>query len=42
MTIEIKKLECRKCGHKWIPRKEDIHKCPRCQSRGWQGKKEMK
>lgn len=32
MKIKIKKIRCLQCGHLWIPRKEKIKKCPRCQS----------
>jgi rubrerythrin len=33
---KIKKIyECKKCGHKWINRKEDIRQCPYCKSAYW-------
>lgn len=32
MKIKIKKIRCLQCSHQWIPRKEEIKKCPRCQS----------
>lgn len=31
------KLKCEKCGHLWLPRKEEglPIACPNCNSRGW-------
>ena len=29
------KLECKKCGHRWIPRTTDVRICPRCKSARW-------
>jgi uncharacterized OB-fold protein len=25
-------MDCKRCGHKWIPRKEDVRLCPRCKT----------
>jgi len=30
-----KKLECKRCKYKWIPRKEEIRICPNCKSPYW-------
>lgn len=32
-----KKLECLRCGHKWVPRKDDVRTCPnpKCRSVHW-------
>ena len=35
MKIRIRKLECRKCGHKWTPRRDDVRQCPKCKSVRW-------
>ena len=35
MIINIKKLCCKKCGHKWMPRQEDVRMCPKCKSVRW-------
>lgn len=32
MKIKIKKIECLKCGHLWIPRKTEIRMCPKCKT----------
>jgi len=32
MKNKIKKMNCLRCGHKWIPRKEDVRMCPKCKS----------
>ena len=29
------KLECRQCGHQWLPRTTDVRCCPACASRFW-------
>lgn len=35
--IEIHKLQCKRCGHTWIPRKDDVRICPnpKCHSAYW-------
>lgn len=35
MKIEINQLECKRCGHKWTPRKTDVRLCPNCKSAWW-------
>ena len=37
MKIKVKAVRCKRCGHKWIPRKADVHMCPRpgCRSVLW-------
>ncbi len=37
MKINIKKfqLTCKRCKHRWVPRKEDIRICPKCKSPYW-------
>jgi len=34
-NIKIPKLKCKRCGYKWIPRKEEVIVCPRCKSPYW-------
>ena len=34
--IEVPYLECKRCGHKWIPRNPKTPKvCPKCNSPYW-------
>jgi Zn finger protein HypA/HybF involved in hydrogenase expression len=35
--IRLTTLECKRCGHKWNPRKQDIKVCPnpKCHSPYW-------
>ena len=40
--IEIKKLECLRCGHQWVARKEEIRVCPKCHSAYWDKPKKEK
>jgi len=35
MKVKIYKIECKRCGHRWIPRKTDIRMCPKCKSPYW-------
>jgi len=32
IEVHVHKLNCFRCGHKWIPRKEDVRLCPKCKS----------
>ena len=38
MKIKIIELKCEKCGHKWIPKIEDVRQCPKCKSARWDEK----
>jgi predicted Zn-ribbon and HTH transcriptional regulator len=35
VELKLAFLQCKRCGHKWIPRKEDIRQCPKCKSAFW-------
>jgi Zn finger protein HypA/HybF involved in hydrogenase expression len=32
MKVKLPKIKCQKCGHVWIPKKEDVRQCPKCKS----------
>lgn len=32
MKIRIRKIECQRCWHTWVARKDDVRRCPHCQS----------
>ena len=38
MKIKIIKLKCERCGHQWVPKKEEIRQCPKCKSPWWDKK----
>lgn len=38
----MEKINCKQCGHRWIPRTEDPLECPSCKSRKWKQKKQNK
>lgn len=40
MKIKITKLKCKRCGHQWVPKKEDVRQCPKCKSVWWDKEKE--
>ena len=42
MRIQIKKVKCKRCGHEWVPRKEEIIICPKCKSPYWNRDKKEK
>lgn len=44
MKINISKfqIECKRCGHKWIPRKPEVMLCPKCKSPYWNIEKKKK
>lgn len=35
MKIKIPTLHCKRCGHNWTPRKDDVRQCPKCKSASW-------
>ena len=40
--INIPKLECKRCGHRWWPRKDDVTICPNCKSAYWDKVKKLR
>jgi Zn finger protein HypA/HybF involved in hydrogenase expression len=42
MRIGVVKLECSRCEHTWIPRKEEVVICPKCKSPYWHRKRQIK
>lgn len=32
MKIEIHKVQCKRCQHKWVPRIPELRICPKCKS----------
>jgi len=32
MKIEMDKIKCLRCGHKWYPRTPEVRICPKCKS----------
>lgn len=40
MKIKLHKFKCNRCGHVWIPRKEnEPERCPKCNSPYWNKKR---
>lgn len=39
MKVTLISLKCKRCGHKWQPRKEEIRICPKCKSPYWDRKR---
>ena len=35
MKPKLIKLECKRCGHTWLPHVEDVRMCPKCRSPYW-------
>ena len=44
MKINISQfqVECKRCGHKWIPRKSEVMLCPKCKTPYWNIPKKKK
>ncbi len=40
--VKVPLLHCRRCGHEWIPRGNDIRVCPGCKSAWWDVPKKEK
>ena len=40
MKIKLTKLNCKKCGHEWIPKIKEVRQCPNCKSAWWDKEKE--
>lgn len=35
LLMILPKLKCKRCGHEWTPRTEDVRICPNCHSLRW-------
>lgn len=42
MEITLKKIECKRCGHKWFPRVLAVKYCPKCKSPSWDKERKTK
>jgi len=42
VIIELRRLNCKRCGHNWIPHKEEIRICPKCKSPYWDRERKKK
>ena len=40
--VKINQLECKRCGHKWIARKDEVMVCAKCHSPYWNRDKNEK
>jgi predicted nucleic acid-binding Zn-ribbon protein len=32
VKVNIPQLECKRCGHVWTPKQEEVRQCPKCKS----------
>lgn len=39
MRVKVSQINCKRCGHKWNPRKQDVRQCPKCKSAYWEKEK---
>lgn len=30
--MKLIRLQCKRCGHEWIPRQDEVRMCPKCKS----------
>lgn len=35
MKIDMKQLDCKRCGHQWYPHQPEVRICPKCKSPYW-------
>lgn len=35
MIVKLPELKCKRCFHKWNPRRIDVRQCPKCKSAYW-------
>ena len=40
--VKVHKIRCLRCGHVWVPEKEDVTVCAHCKSPYWNIKKKVK
>ena len=40
--VKVHKIRCLRCGHIWIPDKEEVVVCAKCHSPYWNIKKKVK
>jgi len=38
----MNKLECKRCGHKWVRRTTEPAQCPKCKSYKWKEAKQKR
>jgi len=36
MEVKLNKIQCKRCGYQWLPRKTDIRQCPKCKTAYWE------
>jgi len=42
IKVFVQKLKCKRCGYEWIPRTEDVRRCPKCGTVYWDREREKK
>jgi predicted Zn-ribbon and HTH transcriptional regulator len=35
MNVAIIKVKCKRCGHEWTPRIQDVRRCAKCKDPNW-------
>lgn len=35
VKVDLPKVRCRRCGHRWVPRKVSPKRCPDCKTPYW-------
>jgi len=41
MKVKLNQLNCKRCGHQWLPRKTEVRQCPKCKTAYWEKEKEI-
>jgi len=42
MSMENKRIKCKRCSHEWFPRMENVKICPHCKSAYWDVERKTK
>lgn len=42
VKFKVNKAKCKRCGHEWVPTKEEIIRCAKCKSPYWNTERKVK
>ena len=40
--VKLQQVQCKRCGHVWTPREEEVYTCAKCRSPYWNKDRKVK